>query len=122
MSKLMVRGEPNWALLLEEWERSGLSQKKFCEQQGVSYFNFCKRRSRMQAQDRKHTKVHSVQAAQEVGFIPVTVEMENSTPQPFRLSTQEGPNAPSAPGNASAEVEVELPFGVVLRFRGVAAR
>lgn len=121
MNKLMVRGEPNWPLLLKEWERSGLSQEKFCEQRGLSYFTFCSRRRRALALERKRENSHPAQASCEVGFIPVTVDEEESRPKLAR-GYAEKPNAPDAPGGGPAEVEVELPFGVVLRFRGMLAR
>ena len=121
MSKLMVRGEPNWPLLLEEWERSGLSQEKFCEQRGLSYFTFCSRRRRALALERKRENSQPAQVSCEVGFIPVTVEGAESRPK-LTSGCAEKADAPDAPGGGPAEVEVELPFGVVLRFRGVLPR
>ena len=115
MNKLVAR-KSNWARLSTEWERSGLSQKAFCEKHGVSYTNFCYHRSALRKRERVAAR-RSVRAEGAGQFIPVTVEVEESSPQPS-LSTDKASAAPAP----SAEVEVALPFGVVLRFRGVAAQ
>jgi len=107
MNKLVAR-KPNWGRLSSEWEQSGLSQKTFCEERGVSYTAFCYHRSTLRQRERS-----AVETAQ---FIPVTVEVEEPNAQ------LAGPADIARVLPAAAEVEVELPFGVVLRFKGVAPR
>lgn len=115
MNKLVTR-KPSWAQLSSEWERSGLGQKAFCERRGVSYTAFCYHRSALRKRERLAAQ-RSVRTAEAAQFIPVTVEVEEPSPQPARPADIAGVSPVP-----SAEVEVELPFGVVLRFRGVATR
>lgn len=112
MNKLVTR-KPGWAQLSSEWERSGLSQKAFCEKHGVSYTAFCYHRSALRKRERLAAQ-RSVRNEGDGQFIPVMVEVEEPSPQPSL-------SADAASVSPSAEVKVELPFGVVLRFRGVAA-
>lgn len=119
MSSLMV-GEPDWARLSKEWERSRLCQKKFCEQHGVSYYVFRTRRAELKKGERGASMVYE-NRAKEGGFLPVTVEVEGSMYPSSRPSTDKVHKEPG-PGAGSGELEVELPFGVVLRFRGVHPR
>jgi len=114
MNKLVTR-KPSWAQLSSEWERSGLSQKAFCEKRGVSYTAFCYHRSALRKRERLAAQ-RSVRNEGGGQFIPVMVEVEEPSPQPS-LSADTASVSPAP----AAEVEVELPFGVVLRFRGVAA-
>ena len=115
MNKLVAR-KPSWARLSSEWEQGGLSQKAFCEKHGVSYTAFCYHRSALRNRERLAAQ-RSVRTEEAAQFIPITVEVEEPSPQPAR-SADIASVSPVPP----AEVEVELPFGVVLRFRGVAAQ
>lgn len=90
MKNAIVKSRPDWAALNEKWARSGLPQKEFCRRQGVSYQMFLKQR-------RRYTNGTHPTSAGFADFIPVCVE----------------------PPRVSPEVIVELPMGVVIRFRGV---
>ena len=101
MKNLEPATESGWGRLTEEWERSGLSQKKFCERKGLSYWAFCKQRSR------RRRKRDSETRAEKPSFLPVSIETEV-------------PDSPTRVRQAVLqELEVELPFGVVLRFKGL---
>jgi hypothetical protein len=92
MKNAIVKSRPDWAALNEQWSRSGLSQKAFCQRRGVPYQAFLKaRRGFMQAAEQP--------AAGFAQFIPVGVEPPRATP----------------------EIVVELPMGVTIRLRGVQA-
>lgn len=95
MKHVIVKSRPDWATLNEQWTRSGLRQKEFCERHGVSYNVFLKHRRRF-IQD--GTSASST--ASFADFIPVEFKQ---TP----------------PRAAAPEIVVELPMGVTIRFRGV---
>ena len=111
MTKIVPAKEPDWQRLSKEWECSGLSQKQFCEERGISYISFCYRRGELRKRERQKSRLYPVPAQpRAVGqFIPVSVEPE----EPKTVTRKAA--VPPTP-----EVEVQLPFGVVLRFRGMA--
>ena len=111
MSRLLATREPDWDHLSLEWERSGLPQREFCDLAGVSYTAFCHHRSQRRKRERQAARLFPLAAKDEqVGdFITVDVESEE---------TGEGDTAAST--SQSSEVELELPFGIVLRIRGMA--
>ena len=110
MSRLLTTREPDWDHLSMEWERSGLPQKEFCDLAGVSYTTFCHQRSQRRKRERQAARLFPLAAKDEqVGdFITVDVESEE---------TGEGDTAAST--SQSPEIELELPFGIVLRIRGM---
>lgn len=117
MNSSISEPRADWPELIEEWGRSGLTQKVFCEQKGVSYAAFCSQRSRRNRRRVKTKKARpkNVEAKQTAAFIPV--EVESLEPQPMASVEKALPK-----GSAQSEIEVELPFGVTLRFRGVSAQ
>jgi hypothetical protein len=95
MNHALVKSRPNWAALNEQWTRSGLRQKEFCRQHGVSYNSFLKER-------RRHLQASAGvehPASSFAEFIPVSIE------PPARAATP--------------EIVVELPRGVTIRIRGL---
>jgi hypothetical protein len=119
MSNLTVEAKLDWIEISKEWKMSGQNQPDFCRDRGYSYSQFKNGRARLglcrpmrKSRGRKVTKACTALKSSTVSFHPVTVE--NASP-PSRL-------AEFVPENLKAEVEVELPFGVVLRFRGVTTR
>ena len=114
MSKIMtVSSGLDWTSLSDEWEQSGLSQKKFCERHGISYHIFRRHRGIVRKRESKSVKLHT-DKTNGSSFLPVTVEIDEADTRPIHSNVER--SVSDAP---SAEVEVELPFGVVLRFRGV---
>lgn len=95
MNHALVKSRHNWAALNEQWTRSGLPQKEFCRQRGVSYHSFLKERQRIEraSPDVEHP------ASSFAEFIPVNI-------------------APTAQA-AIPEIVVELPMGVTIRIRGL---
>lgn len=96
MKNAIVKSSPDWAVLNEQWSRSGLSQKEFCRRHGVSYQSFLKeRRNYVQA----NATTDKEPSSSFTEFIPVNIERSRVTP----------------------EIVVELPMGVTIRFRGMQA-
>jgi hypothetical protein len=96
---LVRKSTIDWPAVLEQFQESGLSQKRFCEQEGVSlsslgYWLKKGRRSDSNSKVEKHRFI-------ELDFSPGAV-------------------ATAVRGQKQADVVVELPFGVVVRFIGVA--
>ena len=94
MKHNIVKSHPDWEAVNEQWTRSGLTQKEFCQRLGVPYQAFLKaRREYIRASgDTDH------QGASEFAqFVPVNIE----------------------PSQPSPEIVVELPMGVTIRFRGM---
>lgn len=111
MSRLLATREPDWDHLSLEWERSGLPQKEFCDLAGVSYTAFCHQRSQRRKRERQAARLFPLAAKDEqVGdFITVDVESEEAGESDTAASTLRSP-----------EIELELPFGIILRIRGMA--
>ena len=118
MSRLLATREPDWGHLSWEWERSGLPQKEFCDLAGVSYTAFCHHRSQWRKRERQAARLFPIAAKDDqVGdFITVDVESEEAPKDDDSASPTRELQAPTA------EVEIELPFGIVLRIRGIAAQ
>ncbi len=105
MNQILVKPSPNWESLIEDWSKSGLTQRDFCRKRGISHANFMKERGRLikLGIGPKSARVPATGISGQadfVGFIPVTVEPPPATA-------------------ALPEIVVELPMGVVIRFRGV---
>jgi len=87
-----------WAKLNSLWETSGLSQEKFCVEQGVVYKQFVYWRARVLRQDK--------QVSKQAKLLCVVPPQQAAQPS---LTTQP-PEAPQA-------LEVSLPSGVVLHIK-----
>ena len=111
MSDFIVAG-PDWARLAKEWERSKLTQKEFCERRGISYTAFISWRSLIRKRDREAARLFPKRTDDSDGFFPITVEVESSSKLGGKKISPKG----------EPDLEVELPFGVILRFRGLAKR
>lgn len=96
MNHAIVTSRPDWAALNEKWVHSGLSQKEFCRRHDVPYKAFLKQRSNCLRASATATGKPESSFAE---FIPVSIE-------------------PSARAT-TAEIVVELPMGVTIRFRGM---
>lgn len=86
-------GRSDWQSVVERFRGSGLSQKRFCEREGVSLSTFC------------YWLKKASGSVETSSGSPRFVELEFLSPAP----RVEEP----------AELVVELPMGVVLKFRGV---
>ena len=89
-------GRSDWQAVVDRFRGSGLSQKRFCEKEGVSLSTFSYWMKKASAT----TESGSARFV-ELGFL---------SPSP----------APQPAVESEHELVVELPLGVVLRFRGVA--
>lgn len=109
--------EPDWEKASRQWEGSGQSQREFCRQRGYSYSRFKVARGKLghckpkgQKARRTQSRSAEVPITQDVsGFLPLSVE-------------HPAPAVEKSVGGHEAEIEVELPFGVILRFRGMCPR
>ncbi len=100
--------------LVENWQKSGLTQKEFSQQHGVSEHVFCYWVSRY----RKGQPISPLPNRQ-----PVTktqpVSAAETAPAFIRLSPPADLVAPPATTATDVTTVVELPSGVVLRFSGL---
>ena len=109
---------PDWPKVFMEWENSGESQRDFCAQRGYSFSRFKNARVK-----HKHGKGH--RRARRVLPTPSSPAPKASDPQSsgfFAVSiAKDNAPRPSAPAQIAkqAEIELKLPFGVVLTFRGM---
>ena len=115
MFKKPIGPSPDWPRVFKDWEKSGLNQRDFCADRGYSYSRFkSARASHGFRRDRRHRKNSVVVAGpkaasqQSGGFFTVNIDKEL-------------PEAPTTLARSSeqSEIELKLPFGVVLTFRGV---
>jgi len=104
MNQALVKTNPNWKVLVEDWARSGLTQKDFCRKRGISHANFVKERGAL--------------IRRGVGPPSARVPADKSTQASF---AQFIPVSVEPPPPALPEIVVELPMGVVIRFRGFQA-
>ncbi len=88
------RTETQWKRTFEKYDRSGLTQEQFCEREGLALATFATRRRKLHA-----AKLAPVPA----GFVEVCIPDQ----------------APPAAQDFAGELVVELPYGVILRFRGM---
>ena len=101
--------EPDWVEVSKEWKLSGKNQYEFCKDKSFSYNQFKNARAKLgltRRAKRKHKSRASASRQEaspaKVSFLPLAVEAASSKVR--------------APEIERAKVEVELPFGVVLRF------
>lgn len=114
MLKKTMGPSPDWPKVFIEWENSGQNQKVFCAQRGYSYSRFKDARvkhghSRARRRRKKSLPGPAPKALGSQGFFAVSIEKE----------LPERPEA-TARTSENSEIELKLPFGVVLTFRGVA--
>ena len=88
--------EQTWLERVKAWEDSGLAQKAYCKERGVSYSRFCVWRSKLIEQGLVERKVPSRQAQDKPTFIPVSLEPTQAIQQ-------------------RSMIEIQLPQGIVLR-------
>lgn len=106
MNQASVKSSTAWEVLVEDWSSSGLSQKAFCDQRGVSFSNFMKERSRLI----------------KLGVGPPSARVVAAKGSPTKSFSQFIPvsvESPLPPPAATPEIVIELPLGVVIRFRGI---
>jgi len=102
MNKELVKSRSSWECLIEDWSKSGLPQEEFCRQRGVSYGNFSKARGRLLKRG------FGPPASRSGGKKPIKAEFAHFIP----VSVEDSPSV------AVPEIVIELPLGVVIRFRG----
>ena len=90
------RSVAQWRKIFDKFDRSGMTQEQFCQREGVALATFSLWRRKLRA---------SGLATIPPSFVEVCLP-----------SQSEPVHAPL--GDRMEEVVVELPFGVVLRFRG----
>ena len=91
------RSAEQWQSLLEQYERSGLSQAAFCQQEGLAIATFSKWLARS-----RHSELNPTKPAA-------------STPAPF-VEVQRSPaeQAPLAPPDSPVMIRLDLGAGIVL--------
>jgi hypothetical protein len=97
------RTAEQWKEILADFKRSGLSQERFCKREGIASATFYEWNRKL-----NFAPAPATLATRPGGFVEVCLP---SQPPPVRQSVTE----------PLAEVVVELPYGVVLRFRGIKA-
>jgi transposase-like protein len=100
--------------LVESWQKSGLTQKEFSQQHGVSEHVFYYWVSRY----RNGQPVSPLAKKQPVAQTKPNADARTAATF-IRLSSTVEAVPPAARGEAEATTVVELPSGVVLRFRGL---
>ena len=105
MGASVSQKDPDWEKVSREWKESGLNQRDFCLDRGYSYGSFKNARARLglTRQKRKSRKNSGRESRfpQSVGFLPLTVEDKALT---------------GCRAERTVKAELELPFGMVLRF------
>jgi len=121
------RTKQEWEQVFAQQEQSGLSQRTFCEQAGVSYHGFRSAKGRClkdkgRVGDLIESKVatgpSTVQAVAN-GFLEIEVLADELEPQGLSRAAVSTPEDTRGGSINQQELEVQLPFGVVLRFRGM---
>ena len=112
----LVGPVPDWPKVFADWEDSGQSQRDFCSQRGYSYSRFKDarvkhgftraRRFSKKAAAKSKSKIST---PRQTGFFAVNLDSQQRTTAPTKKVE---------PAEQS-EIELRLPFGVVLTFRGV---
>jgi hypothetical protein len=97
--------EAQWRRLSTQFEQSGMTRKNFCKQEGVALSTFDLWLQKIRSTPTK--PVPALGRFVELCLAPSVALEEAPAPSP-RPAVGEGP-----------ELVVELPFGVVLRFRGM---
>ncbi|NJN63873.1 MAG: hypothetical protein HC882_02665 [Acidobacteria bacterium] len=85
---IVRRGEAEWKGIVDSWSQSGLSHQAFCRREGIALSSFQRWRRRVSRRETPGSFVEITQTA---------------------AATGDGPGW---------QIEIELPSGAVLRFRG----
>ena len=75
-----------WGARIDEWKRSGLSQRRYCEERSISLSTFQWWRARLREVDRP-------QGTQSTELVEIPVkktEMETPEPAPYQLALEVG--------------------------------
>lgn len=123
--EMRKRTKEHWEQLFVQQKESGLSQVLFCEKFGVPYHGFRGAKGRYLKEKRLAGNLEqeiitrsTPNQAETYGFLTVEV-VPDEAEQQGSCKPETAPEAKS-PGSADhQELEVQLPFGVVLRFRGL---
>ena len=86
-----------WEVLYENWKKSGLSQRKFCESQGIEYQSFAYRREKASLAKRRSDS-------------SLALKCPEFTPIPKFIPVEPAKKSP-----VSCWVEIQLPHGILLR-------
>ena len=70
--KPIRRSRKDWDLLLKQWETSGLTQQKFCEQNNINLRTFVGHRSKQQAKLQSKKKLLPINVSDPVTCAPPT--------------------------------------------------
>lgn len=114
-----VRTDQEMFPLVESWLESGLTQKQFSQQHGVSEHVFCYWVSRYRkGHPADKTKQQSAPQKENPAFIRLSPPAAVVAP-PAAVVAAWGVTGGTGPESANPDTAVELPSGVVLRFRGL---
>ncbi|WP_119344438.1 IS66 family insertion sequence element accessory protein TnpA [Facilibium subflavum] len=96
----MTETQSKWLSIIRDWEVSGLTQDKFCQEQEVSKASFSKWRTKFIAEGAlkpriKATKDDTSPPHAPSGFIPFHIDANTA--------------------KQKAMIEIDLPFGITLR-------
>lgn len=117
------RTKENWECILVQQEQSGLSQRLFCEKFGVPYHGFRGARGRYLKEKRQVDSTEAGLRREQKprpsepdtgGFLEVELVGDGLQP-PLPLPSI----ATDAGSTERQKLEVQLPYGVVLRFGGL---
>lgn len=75
------RTRANWEVVLRDWSGSGLSQKKYCEKNGLSYstFNYHRRKELEKNQPAKEfVELKLPSTPEEKSFLKIEVDPDNN--------------------------------------------
>lgn len=79
----------NWQQLQKEWEQSGKSQKRFCEQRGVSYYQFKNKRYLHGKRQQKGMDTHR-ETKNSSSLIPIQVKTNDRVDSHLQLHLPHG--------------------------------
>ncbi len=92
----------DWEMLYGNWQKSGLSQRKFCESQGIEYKAFAYRREKASLAKRR-------------ADCAPPKESSASTPLPRFIPIEVSPVKPVKKSPLFSWIEIQLPHGICLR-------
>jgi hypothetical protein len=93
-----MQSKEDWLSVLKRWEASGVGQRAFCEAEGLLYQQFCLKRKEFLQKDLIEDKSHwALRKAENHDFLPIEIKGAASKKR----------RAPM--------IEIELPYGIVLR-------
>ncbi|MCA9438602.1 MAG: hypothetical protein KC978_22650 [Candidatus Omnitrophica bacterium] len=85
MANRKKEGREYWRRVFGEWSSSGLSQRRFCKERGISYSTFCYWRRRM-------TESETTESESSPFFVPVKIKpaTEQPTPSYYEIRLENG--------------------------------